>query len=120
LQAHEAEIAALCELWNDAEAPQLCLSMLAMLGRRGFPGSGTNCLSVGGVMFKRFGAALAVLFVALSPVIGASPAGAPSKNDVVAQATKAVEFYRTNGREKTLAEIERWGVCPRHGLRRCA
>ncbi|MBS0420570.1 MAG: cache domain-containing protein [Proteobacteria bacterium] len=57
-------------------------------------------------MFKRAHFAIAIFLFALMPVIGVS-ADAPSRNDVIAQVTKAVEFYRANGREKTLAELNR-------------
>jgi cytochrome c len=55
----------------------------------------------------------ASLFVA--PVVAASPVtqtavtapSTPSRDDVVAKVTKALEFYRQNGREKTIAELNR-------------
>jgi cytochrome c len=59
-------------------------------------------------MFKRAWSTLALFLLALTPVMGATtPAGVPSRNDVIAQVTKAVEFYRANGRERTLAELNR-------------
>jgi cytochrome c len=72
-------------------------------------------------MFKSVGGALACFLVGLTSVAGAAPApapatpaafaeppaGAPSRNEVMAQVTKAVEFYRANGREKTLAEMNK-------------
>ena len=57
-------------------------------------------------MFKRAFVAVAIILFGLTPVIAASP-GVPSRNEVIAQVTKAVDFYRTNGREKTLAELNR-------------
>ena len=57
-------------------------------------------------MFKRAFVAVAIFLFSLTPVIAASP-GAPSRNEVIAQVNKAVEFYRSNGREKTLAELNR-------------
>ncbi|HET9389120.1 MAG TPA: cache domain-containing protein [Steroidobacteraceae bacterium] len=47
---------------------------------------------------------LAVTLFALAPVVGRS-ADAPTKDEVVAQVKKAVAFYKANGREKTLAEM---------------
>ena len=57
-------------------------------------------------MFKSAFVAVAFFLFSLTPVIAASP-GAPSRNDVIAQVTKAVEFYRANGREKAIAELNR-------------
>ena len=57
-------------------------------------------------MFKRAFFAVAIFLFALTPVIAAT-SEAPSRNDVIAQVTKAVEFYRAYGREKTLAELNR-------------
>ena len=57
-------------------------------------------------MLKPAFVAVAIFLFALTPVIAATP-GAPSRNEVIAQVTKAIEFYRTNGREKTLAEMNR-------------
>ena len=56
-------------------------------------------------------AVTAFLFV-LTPVLAAPPSTpvamtAPSKDDVVARVNKAVEFYRQNGRDKTIAELNR-------------
>lgn len=58
-------------------------------------------------MFKRACATLAMLLIGLTAVMGATPPGAPTRNDVIAQVTKAVEFYRANGRERTLAELNK-------------
>ena len=57
-------------------------------------------------MFKNTLVAVAFFLFALTPVIAATPA-APSRNEVIAQVTKAVEFYRANGREKAIAELNR-------------
>jgi len=57
-------------------------------------------------MFKRAFFAVAIFLFALTPLIAAT-SEAPSRNDVIAQVAKAVEFYRVNGREKTLAELNR-------------
>jgi cytochrome c len=46
---------------------------------------------------------IASLFLALP--LAAQAAGAPSKDEVVAVVKKAVEFYKANGREKSLAEF---------------
>jgi len=58
-------------------------------------------------MFKSACLAVAVLLLALTPVIASTSDGPPSRNDVIAQVTKAVEFYRANGRDKTIAELNR-------------
>lgn len=55
-------------------------------------------------MFTRRYVGLAVLLLALVPVAGRC-ADAPSKDEVVAQVKKAVAFYKANGREKALAEL---------------
>ena len=57
-------------------------------------------------MFKSTLVVVAVFLFALTPVIAATPV-APSRNEVIAQVTKAVEFYRANGREKAIAELNR-------------
>jgi len=57
-------------------------------------------------MFKHAWVAVAMFLFVLAPVIAASPEP-PSRNDVIAQVNKAVEFYRSNGREKALAEFNR-------------
>ncbi|MGH8138997.1 MAG: cache domain-containing protein [Steroidobacteraceae bacterium] len=44
------------------------------------------------------------LLFALAPALGVG-AAAPSKDEVVAQVKKAVAFYKANGRQKTLAEM---------------
>ncbi len=48
---------------------------------------------------------MALALLALAPVAATSAEGAPTKDEVVAQVKKAVAFYRANGREKTLAEM---------------
>ena len=70
-------------------------------------------------MFKSVGATLGILLLGLASVSGAVPAppppseaaapprGAPSRDEVIAQVNRAVEFYRANGREKTLAEMNK-------------
>jgi cytochrome c len=83
-------------VWNGAEALLELRSKLA-------PALNVRA---GAAMFKRASIALAVFLFGLAPVMAASP-GAPSRNDVIAQVTKAVEFYRANGRDKTLAELNR-------------
>ena len=55
-------------------------------------------------MFTRRFVGLAVLLLALAPVAGQC-ADAPSKDEVVAQVKKAVAFYKANGRDKALAEL---------------
>jgi cytochrome c len=56
-------------------------------------------------MFPKIYAGLAVLLIALAPVTGMSADAPPTKDEVVAQVKKAVEFMKANGREKTLAEM---------------
>ena len=55
-------------------------------------------------MFTRRYVGLAVVLLALAPVAGLC-ADAPSKDEVVAQVKKAVAFYKANGRDKALAEL---------------
>jgi signal transduction histidine kinase len=50
-------------------------------------------------------AGLATLLLALVPLTGICADAAPTKDEVVAQVKKAVEFMKANGREKTLAEM---------------
>jgi hypothetical protein len=73
-------------------------------------------------MFKSAYIAAAVLLFALTPVIAATPTGAPTRDEVIERVNKAVEFYRTNGRERTIAELNRHyvdlhdlnGICVAH------
>src|ERR1700730_4745679 len=58
-------------------------------------------------MFKSAYVAAAVLLFALTPVIAATPTGAPTKDEVIERVNEAVQFYRTNGRERTIAELNR-------------
>jgi len=58
-------------------------------------------------MFKCASIAAAILLFVLTPVIAATPEGVPTRNDVIAQVARAVEFYRQNGRERTIAELNR-------------
>jgi signal transduction histidine kinase len=53
-------------------------------------------------MFKRAFAIITALMLTLGPAF-ASADTAPSKDQVIAQVAKAVEFYKTNGRERALA-----------------
>jgi len=53
-------------------------------------------------MFKRALAIITALVLTLGPGI-ASAGDAPTKDQVVAQVNKAVEFYKTSGRERALA-----------------
>jgi cytochrome c len=57
-------------------------------------------------MFKSAYIAVAVLLFALTPVIAASP-DAPTRGEVIERVNEAVQFYRSNGREKTIAELNR-------------
>jgi len=46
--------------------------------------------------------------LAATPIpVAATAEGAPTRSDVVEIVDKAVEFYRQNGREKTIAELNR-------------
>jgi polar amino acid transport system substrate-binding protein len=55
-------------------------------------------------MFTRVWAVLASLLLMIGTALGATGGGAPpSKDEVIAQVAKAVEFYRTNGRQHALA-----------------
>lgn len=56
-------------------------------------------------MLPRMYAGLATLLLALVPLTGITAGAAPTKDEVVAQVKKAVEFMKANGREKTLAEM---------------
>jgi Single Cache domain 2 len=53
-------------------------------------------------MFTRVCAVLVTLFLMVGTALGAGDGAAPSKDEVVAQVTKAVEFYKTNGRQRAL------------------
>jgi len=55
-------------------------------------------------MFKSAYIAVAMLLFALTPVIAASP-DAPTRGEVIERVNEAVQFYRSNGREKTIAEL---------------
>ena len=57
-------------------------------------------------MFKSVCIAAAVFLFALTPVIAASP-GAPTRDEVIERVNEAVQFYRTNGRDRTIAELNR-------------
>jgi cytochrome c len=55
-------------------------------------------------MFTRVWAILATLLLTMGTAFGADDGrAAPSKDEVIAQVTKAVEFYKTNGRQRALA-----------------
>ena len=56
-------------------------------------------------MSTRIYSALMMLLFTLTPIVGMSSDAAPSKDEVVARVKKAVEFYKANGREKALAEL---------------
>jgi cytochrome c len=56
-------------------------------------------------MLSKFGLGLLVSMIALAPAAFVRADGAPSKDEVVAQVKKAVEFYQAQGREKALAEL---------------
>ena len=56
-------------------------------------------------MFSKLCLGLLFSMIALAPAGIVRADGAPSKDEVVAQVKKATEFYKANGREKTLAEM---------------
>jgi cytochrome c len=59
-------------------------------------------------MFKSACVAAAILLFTLTPVIAATAAaGPPTRSEVIARVNQAIEFYRQNGREKTIAELSR-------------
>jgi cytochrome c len=62
---------------------------------------------VGAVMFKNVCIAAAVFLFALVPVIAAPPAGAPTRDEVIERVNEAIQFYQKNGRERTIAELNR-------------
>lgn len=53
-------------------------------------------------MFTRVWAILATLLLTVGTASGAGGGAAPSKDEVIAQVAKAVEFYKTNGRQRAL------------------
>ena len=60
-------------------------------------------------MFTRVWAILATLFLTVGTALGAADTTAPSRDEVIAQVAKAVEFYRTNGRQRALAAFNSRG-----------
>jgi signal transduction histidine kinase len=56
-------------------------------------------------MFYKLCLGLAILMLAVAPAARVRADGAPTKDEVVAQVKKAVEFYKANGRDKALAEL---------------
>jgi signal transduction histidine kinase len=56
-------------------------------------------------MFSKLCLGLLFSMITLAPAGIVRADGAPSKDEVVAQVKKATEFYKANGREKTLAEM---------------
>jgi cytochrome c len=56
-------------------------------------------------MFTRIYATALIALLAFMPVVTMSADAAPTKDEVVAQVKKAVAFYKANGREKALAEL---------------
>ena len=57
-------------------------------------------------MFKRAFAIITVMMLTLGSTLAIADT-APTKDEVIAQVAKAVEFYRTNGRERALAAFNR-------------
>lgn len=49
--------------------------------------------------------AFVVILIALAPAMLANAADAPTKDEVVAQVKKAVDYLKANGRDKALAEL---------------
>jgi signal transduction histidine kinase len=58
-------------------------------------------------MFSKLCLSLLVFAVALVPAANVRADAAPTKDEVVAQVKKAVDFFKANGREKTLAELNK-------------
>jgi signal transduction histidine kinase len=58
-------------------------------------------------MFRRAYAAIAVLGIALASVTTAGAGTAPSKNEVIDRVTRAIEYYKSYGRDRALAELNR-------------
>src|SRR5690242_13844412 len=58
-------------------------------------------------MFKNVCISAAVLLFGLMPVIAATPTGAPSRDEVIERVNQAIQFYQKNGRERTIAELNR-------------
>lgn len=56
-------------------------------------------------MFVRIYATALTALLAFMPVVSLSADAAPTKDEVVAQVKKAVAFYKANGRDKALAEL---------------
>ena len=54
---------------------------------------------------SRLSVGLAVALLALLPGMSRGADAAPTKDEVVAQVKKAVAFYKANGRDKTIAEL---------------
>jgi signal transduction histidine kinase len=51
--------------------------------------------------------ALATLVLAIGPAFGASNSQPPTRDEVIAQVVKAVEFYKANGRQRALIAFNR-------------
>ena len=56
-------------------------------------------------MLRKICIGLSMVMLGLAPIMAAQAGDAPTKDEVVAQVKKAVAFYKANGREKTLAEM---------------
>jgi cytochrome c len=56
-------------------------------------------------MFTRVYVALAAVLLMMGSALGATDSRAPSKDEVIAQVTKAVEFYKANGRQRALTAL---------------
>lgn len=56
-------------------------------------------------MLSKFVSTLGLMALALSPVAPAHADAPPTKDEVVAVVKKAVDFYKANGRDKALAEL---------------
>jgi cytochrome c len=58
-------------------------------------------------MFRHAYAVLAALVLATGPALGAGNSQPPTRDEVIAQVTKAVEFYKANGRQRALVAFNR-------------
>ena len=58
-------------------------------------------------MFRTVYVALAALVLTIGPAFGASNSPPPTRDEVIAQVVRAVEFYKANGRQRALIAFNR-------------
>jgi cytochrome c len=56
-------------------------------------------------MLRKLCIGISMAMLGFAPMMVANAGDTPTKDEVVAQVKKAVEFYKSNGREKTLTEM---------------